>query len=393
MMWMIAEIILYACGAYLLANAAWLLFFAIAGYRYQAPAGKTGGKRNRFCVLMPVYQNDEVIMETAPQALKHHYDGSFDVVVIADHLQPATVQRLRDGGVKVMEVQFENSTKGRAMEAVMNQLNEDDYDAVLVLDVDNVMETGVLNRVNAVMQQGFRAVQVHRTAKNLDTPFAFLDACNEGINNHLFRKGPFAAGLSSALIGSGMAFDFGLLKETLQGIGGTVGEDKELDFRLAGAGERIAYVADARVLDEKIADAGNFSRQRSRWISAQVAVAKKYTAQLFRSPLSAEYVNKLYQAWLVPRMILLPLLAFFLLVSVLLPAGPSPLFWTVLLATVMLSLGISLPAKYYRHPMFRSSLLALPLAIFSMIGALLRVNRVQGMFMPTKHQTVSTSKD
>ena len=92
-------------------------------------------------------------------------------------------------------------------------------------------------------------------------------------------------------------------------------------------------------------------------------------------------------------MILLPLLVFFLLLSALLPAGASPVFWAALLAAVVLSMAISLPGKYYRHPMFRRSLLALPVAIISMVGALLRVNRVQGMFMPTRHQTISPTKD
>jgi hypothetical protein len=50
------------------------------------------------------------------------------------------------------------------------------------------------------------AVQGHRTAKNTNNSWAILDAISEEINNNIFRKGHRVLGLSSAIIGSGMAF-------------------------------------------------------------------------------------------------------------------------------------------------------------------------------------------
>ena len=58
-------------------------------------------------------------------------------------------------------------------------------------------------------------MQGHRVAKNHNTNLATLDAVSEEINNNIFRSGHRAIGLSSALIGSGMAFDYELIKSEM----------------------------------------------------------------------------------------------------------------------------------------------------------------------------------
>ena len=78
-------------------------------------------------------------------------------------------------------------------------------------------------------------------AKNLDTPLARLDALSEAVNNHVFRRGHAALGLSAALIGSGMAFDYALFAELMAQAEAVGGFDKELELTLTRRGIRIAY--------------------------------------------------------------------------------------------------------------------------------------------------------
>ena len=80
-----------------------------------------------------------------------------------------------------------------------------DTEIVMILDADNIMAPGCLEKVNAAFHAGL-AMQCHRTAKNKNTPVALLDAMSEEININLFRRGPSVAGLSAAPIGPGMAF-------------------------------------------------------------------------------------------------------------------------------------------------------------------------------------------
>ncbi len=384
--------VLYVVGVFLLLNVIYLLFFAIAGHRKMAPLPTaTTTPPRRMCVLMPAYHTDEVILQTAPIAQRHVYAGSAQVQVIADGLQLATVQTLRQQGIGVIEVAFEKSTKGKALLAALTSLSASDYEVAVVLDVDNVMAPNFLNQVNQAFAAGYRVVQGHRTAKNLDSPFAVLDACNEEINNHIYRQGHASLGLSAALIGSGMAFEYNFVKQLLQDIGDTPGEDKEMDFRILKAGLKIGYLPEAYVLDEKIPNSQAFTTQRTRWLAAQLEFLKKYfwegPVQLMRG--NFEFFDKVLQTLLVPRILLLGVLGLLLLLSLLIqPVGPGPLFWAMLLAGTSAALLLSLPSRLYNRQVARA-VLHLPLALVSMVLALLQMKKAKVSFMPTPHAAPS----
>ncbi|MFQ8804838.1 MAG: glycosyltransferase family 2 protein [Alistipes indistinctus] len=108
----------------------------------------------------------------------------------------------------------------------------------------------------------------HRRAKNLHTDTALLDAVSEEINNSIFRKGHVALGVSSALIGSGMAFDYNWFCNNITQVS-SAGEDKELEVLLLKQGIFIEYLDDVEVLDEKTAGSRAFYNQRRRWLAAQ----------------------------------------------------------------------------------------------------------------------------
>jgi cellulose synthase/poly-beta-1,6-N-acetylglucosamine synthase-like glycosyltransferase len=388
--------VLYVAGAFLLLNCLYLLFFSLAGHKKVKPLQELERKVRRICVLIPAYRENEVILETSKAALQHSYSGEFDVFVVADGLERNTLVQLEASGVNVIEVSFAKSTKGKALSAALDALRADAYEIVAILDVDNIMGAGFLQEVNRAFNAGYKVVQAHRTAKNLDSSFAFLDACNEEINNHIYRKGHFAIGMSSALIGSGMAFEFGYLKQLLVGIGETVGEDKELDFRVVKDQQKICYLDEVYVYDEKIENAKVFTQQRTRWIAAQLEFLKKYAgegfAQLFRNG-NVEFFNKVMQAFLVPRVLLIGVLGLFFLTSFLLPVGPSPVFWGVLLVLLASSLLLALPGKYYRSDRLWKAVIQLPYALFCMVKALFQVNKAKTSFLSTPHKVKTVSSE
>lgn len=379
----------YALGLFLFLNVLYLLFFAVAGHRRDAApfAGVAGGVARRVCVLMPAYHSDAVILQTAPAAQHHAYAGTAEVYVIADGLLPATMQALRQQNIGVVEVTFEKSTKGKALLAALTALPAAAYDVAVVLDVDNVMAPDFLNQVDMAFAAGYRVVQGHRTAKNFDSPFAVLDACNEEINNHIYRLGHASLGLSAALIGSGMAFEYDYLKQLLQDIGDTLGEDKEMDFRIVKSGLKVGYLPHAYVYDEKISNSKAFTTQRTRWLASQMEFLQKYfwqgPVELWRG--NVEFFDKVIQTLLVPRILLLGLLSLLLVLSALAPSvGPGPLFWAALLAGTSAALLLSLPARLYNRQVAQA-LWHLPLALVSMVLALLQIKKAKTSFLHTAH--------
>jgi cellulose synthase/poly-beta-1,6-N-acetylglucosamine synthase-like glycosyltransferase len=386
----LATLLLYLLGGFLLFNVLYLLVFALAGHRRAPGALPAATTLRRMCVLMPAYRADAVIQETAPVAVAHAYAGPADVHVVADGLMPATVQALRQAGAGVIEVGFAKSTKGKALLAALSELPRGAYDVAVVLDVDNEMAPGFLAQVNDAFAAGYRVVQGHRTAKNLDSPFAVLDACNEEINNHIFRLGHARLGMSSALIGSGMAFGYDYLHQLLQDIGDTPGEDKEVDFRVLRAGVKIAYLPEALVYDEKIPNASVFANQRTRWLATQLEFLVKYFGeglrQLGRG--NFEFFDKILQSLLLPRVLLLGVLGLLLLLSFVVPAGPGPGFWLALLLGTGVALLLALPARLYTRQVGRA-VLHLPLALGAMVLALLQLKKAKSSFMPTPHAPAS----
>lgn len=387
MIYNLIDILFWVLGIYLLLNFCYLAFFALVGLFNLPKSKKEVNNYRKIAVLFPTYQENVVIVESVKTALKHQYPGTFEVVVIADGLDPETITHLKDLGANVIEVFFEKSTKGKAMQFAMNQLEQEGFDIAVVLDVDNVMSDECLLYINGAFESGSKVVQAHRVAKNMDSSFAFLDACNEEVNNHLFRKGHAVVGLSAALIGSGMAFDFKYFRHLLNNIGETVGEDKQLDFMIAKDKVEVVYLNDVYVYDEKIENAKVFTKQRTRWIASQVEFLKKYAfegfVQLFKGNL--EFFNKSLQTFLVPRMLLLALLFIMSVQAFFNPFGPTTLFWIGLFLSLCLTLMISIPRRFYADKRLYIALFQIPRAMLGMVIALFSIGKAKKSFMVTPH--------
>ena len=209
----------------------YLLVFAVLSLRKMPPLAAAEQKERRMAVLIPAYKEDNVIMDCVRSVLEQRYPHDrFVVVVISDRMSEETNRRLSRLPLRLITVEFENSTKARSLNTAMDRIG-DAYDVAVVLDADNVVAPTFLSEINAAFDAGWQAVQAHRTAKNMNTDVAVLDALSEEVNNSIFRKGHCAAGLSSALIGSGMAFDYALYKTLLRDIH-SVAEDRALEFAL-----------------------------------------------------------------------------------------------------------------------------------------------------------------
>ncbi|MFC0185796.1 Glycosyltransferase, catalytic subunit of cellulose synthase and poly-beta-1,6-N-acetylglucosamine synthase [Pseudarcicella hirudinis] len=379
-------IIEYLLLAYLTIQILYLLFFSTAG--------KIGKKNNfpgathlrKIRVFIPGYKEDSVIIDTAKDAIRQNYPRDlFEIVIIADSFSETTLNELKTLPIKVVEVSFEKSTKGKALQKAIEATAGEPVDIVLILDADNHMSQGFLNAVNDAFEQGFDVVQGHRTAKNSETHFALLDACTEEINNHIFRRGHVAVNLPSALIGSGMAFKWDLFTSLLQDIGDTSGEDKELEFRIVRLRKSIAFLDGKYVFDEKVAKQDVFSKQRSRWLATQVEFFEKYFIegwiQLFKG--NVAFFNKVFQTYLLPRVMLVAVFGVWF-VFTLIFAREFLFFSSCLLAALMLSLLMGIPSKWYNKQLL-FAFLQIPGALFAMLKAMLNIGKARKQFIHTPH--------
>ena len=365
MFWSYIHILDLLLWAFMSISVAYITFYALVSL-FSRKGIKTvdvpESPESTFLVLFPAYSEDRVIVGSVKKFLLQNYpQDKYHVAVISDHQQESTERLLSGLPVTLLRPVFEKSSKAKALQYAISEVSGQ-YDYVVVLDADNIVETDFLHRLNILLKEGYKAVQCHRCAKNSDSSVSVLDGVSEEINNTLFRKAHNLIGLSSALIGSGMCFDYSWFSSHVTKLT-TAGEDRELEVFLLREGIYIKYADNILVFDEKVSSADNFQRQRQRWMSAQVncflSMLRHLPEAVIR--LNINYIDKTIQQMLIPRSMLL--LGLVLISLLMLVAAPwwSLKWWSLLLLTC-LSLFLAIPARQRT------------MAVFSKVGTLLRLS-------------------
>lgn len=386
------HILYFIVYLYLAISTLYFLVFAIAGnFKKQKPF-HVNAYKNRIAILIPAYREDEIIVDTAKKALDHNYPESlFRVIIIADSLSDQTIDNLKRLPLEVLHVKFDISTKAKSLHAALQILPTGQFDIVVLLDADNVMSNGCLEKINDAVCWGRKAVQCHRVAKNEDGPVAILGAASEEININLFRRGQVALGFSAAPLGSGMGFTLSLFKEIFnnEAILENVAEDREIDIQLLKKNVFMDFIDDAFVYDEKVANTRVFEKQRIRWFEAQWNHFQRFfKSDMMQEPKTAAYFNKLFQTLVLPRLLyfsLYGLILFFFVVSWLSNIEfvfPSIRWWLACLAIYVFVLLLSIPRKLFNIKLLKAMAYIPALMVF-MLKAIFKMKKNRKDFLHT----------
>ena len=366
----------------------YVVFFAIISLFYEKEdriaihAAALSNRLNKFLVLYPAYKEDKVIINAVKKFLLQKYPKDlYTVIVISDHMQLETNNELSKLPITLLQPTFEKSSKAKAMQYAIEHVNTE-FDNVVILDADNIVRPDFLSQLN-VLCTVYDAIQCHRCAKNANNDVAVLDGASEEINNTIFRKAHNRLGLSSALIGSGMCFNYDLFKENVFKLT-TAGEDREMEALLLHQGIFIKYASEIHVFDEKVSNHDNFQRQRMRWMTAQVQSLLSNLPKVPRALLhgNINFVDKTIQQALIPRSILIVLLgAISIFMTIVVPDWCEK--WLLLFAMLAISLFIAIPSSL-RLNSFKK-ILAIPSLVFKMLKNILHLNRNNTDFIHTEH--------
>ena len=400
MIWHFLHIIDITLWLLMAASTAYILFFALVSTLWKKRVsrlttyltGQVLAMRKKdfysYLILYPAYNEDRVIVNSVQKFLAQYYPYScFHVAVISDHMQPETNQKLNELPITLLQPVFEKSSKAKAMQFAMDKI-KDDYDFIVILDADNVVESHFLEQLNEECAKGYKAIQCHRCAKNSDSDVAVLDGVSEEINNTIFRKAHNRIGLSSALIGSGMCFDFQWFKENVYKLT-TAGEDRELEALLLQQKVYIQYEPDIHVFDEKVSNKDNFQKQRLRWMTAQIQSLFRLLPYIPKAIITfnLDYIDKTIQQALIPRSMLvvgaLGMSLFMTIFSLLFSLSWYIKWWCLFLA-VCIALYIATPKQLRKHSVF-GKILSLPKLVWKMAMNILKIDRKNTDFIHTSH--------
>ena len=326
-------------------------------------------KQNRFIVLIPSYKGGKNLEMTVKSILGQSYtQRQFDVTVIADHEDEMTMFHLAQQPITLLTPNFERQSRIKSLQLAINNLPQFKiYDAVVILEAGDVVETEFLEQVNdAYEAAGTKAIQTHKLSLNRDSTPARLSAIFEEINNSIFRRGHISVGLSAALASSGMAFEFNWFKDYIQTAKANW-SDKELEALLTRQHIYVDYFDKIEVYNEKARQAEDFNRQHLSWIWTQIRTIIRNIHYLPSAIAKRHYdlIDKLLQWLLIPRIIMM---AVIIMMGVLVPFiyMSAALKWWALFAFVLLFFAIATP-NYLVDEKWDSTFFKMPFVFLSPI--------------------------
>ena len=383
-------------------NVFYVLFFALASLLLKKkhhpstlnPQPSTLSHQPSFLVLFPAYHEDAVIIHSIESFLHQDYPKElFHVAVISDNMSDETNQHLASLPITLLCPNFEKSSKAKALQHAISTFSHHTssvYDYVVVLDADNIVAPDYLTQLSTIAHPSM-AIQCHRTAKNADNDIAALDGLSEEINNSIFRKGHNRIGMSSALIGSGMCFDYNWFSSNVNKLDSAV-EDRELEALLMMQGVHIHYEEDIMVMDEKVSSSDNFQRQRLRWMTGQVQAFLQMLPSLPKAIITGNinYIDKTIQQALIPRSILLVLTPILCIIATLtssiyhLPSIIYHLKWWFTLVLFIIGLYIAIPSQLRTKVVLKKAAV-LPRLVWRMATNILHIKTSNKEFIHTVH--------
>ena len=268
--------------------------------------------------------------------------------------------------ITLLQARFKKSSKMKSVKAAMSQLQEGQYDIVLIMNADNVVDTNFLEVVNNTYASGSNAIQTHRIYQERPSNVSILNAITDEINNSILRAGHVNLGLSASLNGSGTAIDFTWFKENIRHLKDD-DDEKVIESLLLRERIYVEYLNNTHVYALKNSGKKKFYTQHSTWIKTQYYSLFTNIGNLPGAILSGkfDYADRILQWFIFPRTILLGILLLFSFLSVYFHWSACLKWWGLLL-TFLLTMAIATP-NYLVDSKFNKAMKAIPFLAAGMI--------------------------
>lgn len=238
----------------------------------------------RFLFLIPAHDEALLIADSLRSLQRLDYPSSaMHVVVIADNCTDDTAAIVRNTGIECLERHDPAAPgKPRAIAWALDRLRISDYDAMVIVDADTVVDSGFASGLASGAPLRDKAVQGYNGVSNPDenavTRMAavFADAkCRYAYG--LKQR----AGLNVPLrLGGCLGTDV-LAEHGWQAF--SIGEDWELYAQLTAWGVRIEGVDGARVYAQEARSLDQSAPQRQRWTAGKLVVLGRMIGPVLRS--------------------------------------------------------------------------------------------------------------
>ena len=141
----------------------YIFVFALSSAMRNGRRYKVAAKKMRFLVLIPSYKDDLVIRDSVNSVLASDYPGEkLQTVVISDKMEDATNEWLTEQPITLFTINPDKSSKAYALNFAIENLDDKNFDIVVILDSDNIIDEEFFNEINNAFYSGSTAVQIGR---------------------------------------------------------------------------------------------------------------------------------------------------------------------------------------------------------------------------------------
>lgn len=267
---------------------------ALASWAYREPKAAASG-RIRFLVLVPAH-NEELVIAKGLEAINADRREDDLVLVVADRCTDATAAIARAHGALVLE-RGEDEEPGRAAarQAGLEHARALEWDAVLMLDADSVIEPGFFVAAEAALLDGATAIQARSESSRGRSLTAEASVAAFTLQGITLPRGRARLGLSVRLRGTGMAIRREIALQ--HRFRAPASEDLFFTLDLLLDGVRCRHVDSARLRSEGADTWGAFGGQKVRYEAGRMAAARAYVPRLLARALRRGDLAALDTAW------------------------------------------------------------------------------------------------
>jgi cellulose synthase/poly-beta-1,6-N-acetylglucosamine synthase-like glycosyltransferase len=277
-----------------LATAAHLGLLALSSLLYREPRTAAGAPV-RFLTLVPAHDEEAVIARCLAAIGADRRDGD-PVLVVADRCTDATARIARDHGALVLERGAdEEPGRAAARQAGLERARGLDWDAVLMLDADSVIEPGFYDACERMLATGAPAVQARSESARGRSLAAEASLAAFTLQGITVPRGRDRLGVSVRLRGTGMA----IRREVALGhiFHAPASEDLFFTLDLLLDGVRCRHVDSARLRSDGAPNWDAFGGQKVRYEAGRMSAARDYVPRLLARGIRRRDPACLEAAW------------------------------------------------------------------------------------------------
>lgn len=251
-----------------------------------------------FVVLVPAHNEEATLTQTLRSVTAQDYPADrVQGVVVADNCTDDTAAIAAAHGARVVvRSDGTNRGKGFAIDAGLDAVRNESFDAVLILDADCTLNPDALREVAATLASGADVVQACLRSRNADAGAGGFVAAVGSAVDAAVAAGRERLRLGARLRGTGMAFRRSVLDRVTWATASPV-EDAEYDRQLRDAGVAVNYCPGAEVTATAPPRLADLCRQRRRWAAAGPAGSKPLALGLVTAAVVAACVTGQFLAW------------------------------------------------------------------------------------------------